>query len=254
MSNPSPLSDYDLTRYNRQMMIGGWGEDGQARIKAATVFIAGAGGLGSPVALYLAAAGVGRLRICDADKVELTNLNRQILHSDERIGQAKAESARKTLCTLNPSIQVEPLPVFLDQDNAEEVIGQPDIVVDCLDNYETRYLLNRFCIAHRIPLVHGAVWGMFGQLSFLFPPETPCLKCLTPEPPPKSVFPVVGVTPGLIGCLQAMEVLKFITGAGENLKSKLLAFDGADSAFFTLKLHRVKTCPDCGHLDPDNPT
>lgn len=249
MSAPQPPTEYDQNRYHRQMLIPGWGQDGQARLKAATVFIAGAGGLGSPVALYLAAAGVGRLRICDADTVELSNLNRQILHSDARIGMLKAQSAARTLRETNPSIQVEPLAVYLNPDNAQSVIGRPDIVVDCLDNYETRYLLNYYCIAYHIPLVHGAVWGMFGQLTFLSPPETPCLRCLVPEAPPKAVFPVVGVTPGLIGCLQAMEVLKFLTGAGTNLKGKLLTFDGVDGAFLSLNIHRARGCPDCGQLD-----
>lgn len=242
------LTEYDLARYNRQMLISGWGREGQSRLKAATVFIAGAGGLGSPVALYLAVAGVGEIRICDADTVDLSNLNRQILHPDSRLGQPKADSAGMTLNEWNPSIRVLPLCVYLTQDNAERVIGRPDIVVDCLDNYEARYLLNTYCLTHRIPLVHGAVWGMFGQLTFIHPPETPCLKCLTPEPPPKSVFPVVGVTPGLIGCLQAMEVLKYITGVGVNLKGKLLTFDGADATFFSLNIHRIKECPECGYL------
>jgi adenylyltransferase/sulfurtransferase len=230
------------------MLIPGWGEEGQARIKAATVFIAGAGGLGSPVALYLAVAGIGEIRVCDADTVDLSNLNRQLLHSDERLGQPKAQSAEATLRQWNPSIRVTPLCVYLDQENAEDVIGSPDVVVDCLDNYETRYLLNRYCIAHHIPLVHGAVWGLFGQVTFLSPPETPCLRCLTPEAPPREVFPVVGVTPGLIGCLEAMEVLKAITGVGQNLKGKLLTFDGDDMSFFALNVRRVETCPDCGHL------
>lgn len=248
MVTPQELTEYDLSRYNRQMLIAGWGADGQARLKAATVFIAGAGGLGSPVALYLAAAGVGRLRVCDADTVELSNLNRQILHTDVRIGMLKAKSAVQTLREVNPSIRIEPLAVYLKRENARDVIGRPDIMVDCLDNYETRYLLSSYSIEHHIPLVHGAVWGLFGQLTFLYPPETPCLRCLTPEAPPKSVFPVAGVTPGLVGSLQAMEVLKFLTGVGANLKGKLLTFDGADAAFMTLNIHRARECPDCGHL------
>lgn len=247
MQNPQ-LTDYDLARYNRQMLISGWGQEGQAKLKAATVFIAGAGGLGSPVSLYLAVAGVGELRICDADTVDLSNLNRQILHSDGRLGQPKAASAEATLHEWNPSIRVTPVCAYLNQDNAAEIIGQPTIVVDCLDNYDTRYLLNSYCLQHHIPLVHGAVWGMFGQVTFIHPPETPCLRCLTPEAPPKSVFPVVGATPGLIGSLQAMEVLKYITGAGANLKGKLLTFDGADASFFALNIRRVKECPDCRHL------
>jgi adenylyltransferase/sulfurtransferase len=248
MQNIPQLTDYDLARYNRQILISGWGQEGQSKLKAATVFIAGAGGLGSPVSLYLAVAGVGEIRICDVDTVDLSNLNRQILHSDMRLGQSKAESAGVTLREWNPSIRVVPICTYLDQKNAAEIIGQPAIVVDCLDNYETRYVLNSYCLTHHIPLVHGAVWGMFGQLTFIHPPETPCLKCLTPEAPPKAMFPVVGVTPGLIGSLQAMEVLKYITGVGVNLKGKLLTFDGADASFLSLNIRRVKDCPECNHL------
>ncbi|HLF26524.1 MAG TPA: HesA/MoeB/ThiF family protein [Anaerolineae bacterium] len=244
----TPLTPYDLSRYSRQMLIPGWGEEGQLKLKSATVFIAGAGGLGSPVALYLAVAGVGEIRVCDADTVELSNLNRQLLHSDARLGMPKAESAGMTLQACNPTVRIVPQQVLLSEQTIEQSVGQAQIVVDCLDNYETRYLLNTYCIQHRIPLVHGAIWGLTGQVTFLHPPDTPCLRCLTPEPPPKGTFPVVGVTPGLTGCLQAMEVLKFITGIGANLKGKLLTFDGEDLTFSSFRIQRMKACPACGHL------
>ncbi len=244
------LTEYDLARYHRQMLIPGWGEAGQAKIKAARVFIAGAGGLGGPVSIYLAAAGVGEIRICDADVVELSNLNRQILHSDRRVGESKAASAEITLREVNPSIRVLPRHEYLDRGNVDDVVGKPDVILDCLDNLETRYLLNAYGITHNVPLVHGAIWGMTGQVSFIHPPETPCLRCIIPEAPPKETFPVVGVTPGLTGCIQALEALKFITGVGTTLKGRLLTIDGEFMKFSTLNLRRVHACPDCGASAP----
>ncbi len=242
------LNDTDRIRYQRQISVPGWGEEGQARIKAARVFIAGAGGLGSPVAFYLAAAGVGEITICDSDRVELTNLNRQLLHSDERIGELKAESAAKTLRRLNPGIQVVPNSEHLEGTNARRIIGKPDILLDCLDNYATRYVLNAYSIEHGIPLVHGAIWGWVGQVTFLSPPVTPCLKCIVPTPPPGGIFPAVGVTPGVIGTLQAMEALKFLTGIGTNLMGTMLFFDGEEMTFNPLQVRRGVSCPACGHL------
>lgn len=242
------LTEYDLSRYNRQMLIPGWGEEGQRKIKAAKVFVAGAGGLGGPVSIYLATGGVGEIRICDSDVIELSNLNRQILHTDERVGTPKAESAGLTLRAINPSIQIVPIKRHMDESSVEEIVGKPDILIDCLDNYPTRFLLNSYCMKNRIPMVHGAIWGMSGQVTFLSPPETPCLRCLVEEAPPKELFPVVGVTPGLTGCIQVMEAFKYLTGVGRTLKNKLLTLDGETMRFASLNLRRVKGCPDCGHL------
>lgn len=245
-SNGSQLTDYDKTRYDRQMMIWGWGEAGQAKLKASRVFIAGAGGLGSPVAIYLAVAGVGEMRIVDADKVELSNLNRQILHSDGRVDQLKSASAEKTLKELNPRLKVVAYAEYLDEHNVERLVGGADIIVDCLDNFETRYVLNRYAIRHRVPLVHGAIWGMTGQVTFLHPPQTGCLRCLVPEPPPKETFPVLGATPGVIGCLQAMETLKYLTGVGDPLKGRLLILDGEGMEFNVVQVKQAADCPECG--------
>lgn len=242
------LTDYEKIRYHRQMLIDGWGEQGQIRLKSSTVFIAGAGGLGSPVSIYLAAAGVGELWICDADTVELSNLNRQILHTDARIGEPKTVSATRALGALNPTVKVLTFAEYLDESNVARIVGQPDIVVDCLDNFETRYLLNAYCIQRKIPFVHGAVHGMIGQVTFLSPPDTPCLQCLVPEAPPKAIFPVVGVTPGVIGCVQAMEVLKFLTNTGLNLRGRLLFFDGEELEFSSFSVKRTPACPQCGGL------
>jgi adenylyltransferase/sulfurtransferase len=240
------LTDYDRLRYGRQMMIPGWGETGQLRLKGAQVFVAGAGGLGSPVATYLAVAGVGEIRICDADRVELSNLNRQILHMDSRIGDPKAQSAAQTLHALNPTVHIVPQPDTLEQASVERLVGHPDLVIDCLDNFETRYVLNAYCQAEGIPLIHGAVGGLLGQVTFLHPPETPCLRCIFPEAPPRGTFPVVGVTPGVIGCIQAAEAIKYLTGVGTVLKGQLLIFDGESMEFTPIRVERVPFCPVCG--------
>jgi len=239
------LIEADNIRYARQMQLSGWGEDGQRRLKSSSVLVAGAGGLGSPVALYLAAAGVGELRIIDSDVVELSNLNRQILHGDARLGKPKAESARETLHALNPDVRVTPFIEELEQGNIERIAGGAVLVVDCLDNYETRYLLNACCLQRGIPLVHGAIWGFVGQVTFLQPPETPCLRCIVSQPPVKSTFPVLGATAGVTGCIQALEALKYLAGVGTNLKGKLLYWDGEEMAFNTFQVKRNPNCPDC---------
>ena len=250
MPRTTGLTAYDLTRYERQMLLPGWGENGQEKLKAASVFIAGAGGLGGPVAIYLAVAGVGEIRICDSEIVDLSNLNRQILHTDSRIGHPKAVSAGIMLRELNPAVTIVAQRAYLDDASVEAIAGKPDLVIDCLDNFEARYLLNRYCIKHRIPLIHGAIWGLDGQVTFLQPPETPCLRCVVPEPPPSELFPVVGVAPGLTGCIQAMEALKYLTGVGTTLKGKLLLTDGEHMNFYCVNLNRAPSCPDCGAFDP----
>ncbi len=247
------LTPGEQSRYSRQMMIPNWGAEGQLRLKNASVFIVGAGGLGSPVSIGLAVAGVGELHICDADVVELSNLNRQILHKDSRIGMPKALSAHKTLTALNPEIQVVPHEVYLDERNITDIVDQPDLVIDCLDNFDTRYLLNRYCLQRQIPLIHGAVEGLIGQTTFLQPPQTPCLRSIFPDAPPKRPFPIVGVTASIIGSIQAMEALKYLTGMGPALKNRLLIFDGEDMTFLSVHLQRNPHCPECAHLTPTEP-
>lgn len=243
------LLDYDYTRYHRQMLIPGWGEEEQKKVKASRVFVAGAGGLGSPVAIYLAIAGVGEITICDADTVELSNLNRQILHADHTIGKSKAVSAKTTLEALNPEVNVVCHAEYLDERNIEQLVGRPDVVVDCLDNFETRYLLNAYCVKNGIPFVHAGVWGLMGQVTFLSSPQTPCLRCIFPQAPPQETFPVLGATPGIIGCIQAMEVLKYLTGVGDLLYGKLLVMDGSDMKFSAIEVKRSPSCPECGHKE-----
>jgi adenylyltransferase/sulfurtransferase len=240
------LTDGDRERYHRQIILSGWSEAGQERLKAARVFVAGAGGLGSPVSMYLAVGGVGHIAICDSDSPELSNLNRQILHNDSRIGMGKAESAKLTLSALNPSIEVEAIPSHIEADNVDDLVGDADIIVDCMDNFPTRYDLNECAIRKGIPLVHASVWGMEGRLTFIRSPETPCLRCIFPDSPPREVFPVVGAVPGMIGCLQAVETLKYVTGVGQCMKGRLLVWDGIDMDFITYPVAKNAECPACG--------
>jgi len=248
MGNPErvALDEQDRERYHRHMMIAGWGEAGQERVKSARVFVAGAGGLGSPTSIYLAVAGVGRLSICDCDSPELSNLNRQILHNDSRIGMNKAQSAKLTLSELNPSIDVDAIEARIEAENVDELVGEADIIVDCMDNFPTRYLLNECAIRRGIPFVHASVWGLEGRLTFIHSPDTPCLQCIFPVAPPREVFPVLGAAPGVIGCLQAVEALKYLTGVGQNLKNRLLIWSGLDASFETFPVARKSDCPVCG--------
>jgi molybdopterin/thiamine biosynthesis adenylyltransferase len=241
-----PFSEEELKRYHRQMMMDGWGEDTQGKLKKSTVFIAGAGGLGSPVAIYLAVAGIGHIRICDFDTPDWTNLNRQILHDHTRIGVNKAISAQVTIKKLNHSVKVTAFTDKIVAENVDELVGDSAIILDCMDNFPTRYLLNESAIRKNIPLVYGSIWGMDGRLSFIKSPETPCLRCLFPEAPPSETFPVLGTTPGVIGSLQALEAIKYLTGIGSNIKGKLLVWDGAKTEFRTFRAPKDPHCPACG--------
>jgi adenylyltransferase/sulfurtransferase len=246
MKYPS-LDEYDRARYGRQIML--FGEEGQQRLKATRLFVGGAGGLGSPVCVYLAVAGVGYLRLVDFDKAELSNLNRQVLHWDEDVGRLKVESAREKLRRINPSIEIEALSERIDESNVDSLVGEADGIVDCMDNFPTRYLLNQAAIRKRIPFFHAAIHGMEARVTTFVPGETACFRCLFDEPPPPSgAFPVVGAAPGVAASIQVMEVIKYFTGRGEPLKDRLLMFDGEAGAVREFKLHRDPECPDCGSL------
>ena len=238
------LSERERKRYRRQILL--FGEEGQERLSEAEIFIAGAGGLGSPVALYLAVAGVGTLTVVDSDVVDQTNLNRQVLHRDRDIGTKKVISAREKLEELNPDITIRAIDARIDGGNAAGLVGRADGIVDCLDNYPARYLLNRVALAKGIPLFHGAIRGMYGQATTIIPGKTPCLSCIFPKPPPAEIFPVVGVTPGLIGMVQATEVLKFLLGTGELLAGRLFLWDGMRAEATELCVERSPACEVCG--------
>lgn len=241
----SPLGEAERQRYHRQMLLPGWGEAGQARLKAATVFVAGAGGLGSPASVALALAGVGTLRICDCDAPEPSNLNRQFLHDESRLGMNKAESARLTLTRLNPHVAVLSLADPITPESVDRLVGNADLLVDCLDNFPARYALNGAALRRRIPLIHGSIWGLEGRVAFLRPPETACLACVFPAAPPPGLFPVLGATPGITGMLQAMEALKYLAGTGELLAGRLLCCDYREMRFFEVALRRDPACAVC---------
>jgi adenylyltransferase/sulfurtransferase len=241
-----PLSVLEKEVYKRQMMLDGWGEKVQEKLKDATVFVAGAGGLGSPAAIYLAVAGIGQIRLCDFDHPDWSNLNRQILHDSSRIGINKAISGRKSLERLNGLIRVIALPEKITEESVDRLVGDSDIILDCMDNFETRYVLNDCAMRLEIPLIHASVRGLEGRLTFVQSPETPCLRCVIPEAPPREVFPILGATPGVIGSLQAMEAIKYLSGVGQLLKGKLLVWDGTSMDFLTLKLQRDPDCGACG--------
>lgn len=242
------LTENEKKRYTRQMIIPGWGEETQKKLKSSTVFVAGAGGLGSPVSFTLALAGIGTIRICDFDAPELSNLNRQFLHDDSRLGMNKAESAQMTLTKLNPSIRIEALREKIDESSVDRLVGDSALIVDCMDNFPTRFVLNACSVRKRIPMVHGSIWGFEGRVALFQPPETPCLACIFKEPPPKEVFPVLGATPGITGIIQAMETIKFLSGTGTLLKGRMLVCDFLEMKFFEVKVKKSPRCPVCSKL------
>jgi adenylyltransferase/sulfurtransferase len=245
-----------LIRYSRHFLLSEVGEEGQAKLLKARVLMVGAGGLGCPSAYYLAAAGVGTLGIIDNDVVDISNLQRQILHSNDRVGQPKVESAKMTLEALNPDVKVIPYREKLTSANIMEIIKDYDLVVDGSDNFPTRYLVNDACILTNKPNVHGSIFQFDGQATVFYPREGPCYRCLYPEPPPADMAPscaeagVLGVLPGLIGTIEALEAIKLILGKGDLLIGRLLCFNTLTMEITTLKLRRDPNCPMCG----DHPT
>jgi sulfur-carrier protein adenylyltransferase/sulfurtransferase len=247
------LNDEQRRRYSRHLILPEVGLEGQTKICSASVLCVGAGGLGSPIALYLAAAGVGKIGLVDFDAVELSNLQRQIIHGTPDVGRPKTESARDTLRRINPNVEVTLHPGRLTSQNALEVLRPYDIVVDGTDNFPTRYLTNDACVLLKKPNVYGSIFRFEGQAS-IFAPHLggPCYRCLYPEPPPPGLVPscaeggVLGVLPGIIGLIQATEILKLILGAGVSLLNRLLLYDALEMKFRELKLRRDPQCPVCG--------
>ncbi|MBI0584232.1 MAG: HesA/MoeB/ThiF family protein [Methanomassiliicoccus sp.] len=244
----SPLRMSSMDRYVRQMIIPGFGEEGQRRLSGSTVGIMGVGGLGSPAATYLAAAGIGRLVLADPQTPDDTNLNRQILHWDEDVHvRPKPESAAWKLRRLNPGIEVEARTVEVTEKNIEEVFRDADVLLDCLDSYPPRFVLNDHALRSSTPLVHAAVEGLRGQLTVVEKGRTPCLRCLLPSAPPKTaVFPILGPVAGVFGCLQAAEAIKLLTGVGEPLRSSLLIGDLQYNSWDTISISPAENCPACG--------
>jgi molybdopterin/thiamine biosynthesis adenylyltransferase/rhodanese-related sulfurtransferase len=248
---PAALSPEQQERYSRHLLIPEVGPTGQARLLESKVLIVGAGGLGSPAALYLAAAGVGTLGIVDFDVVETSNLQRQVLHATDRVGQPKTESARRSITGLNPDVTVVTHDELLGPDNVARLIEGYEVVLDGTDTFDTRYLLNDAAVAAGIPVVHASVFRFEGQLTTFVPYDGPCYRCLYPTPPPPELAPgcsvagVLGVVPGIMGLLQANEVLKVLLGIGQPLVGRLLLFDALDGAFSELRLSRDPACPVC---------
>lgn len=250
-TRPVVLSAQQKERYRRHLSIPEVGEEGQARLLKAKVVLLGAGGLGSPAALYLAAAGVGTLGIVDSDVVDASNLQRQVLHTFARVGLPKTESAAAAIAALNPDVKVVPFQERLDRNNVVRILEPFDLVIDGGDNFPTRYLLNDACVLLKKPNVHGSIYRFEGQVTTFLPGKGPCYRCLYPQPPPPELAPscaeagVLGVLPGLVGLWQATEALKLILGIGESLAGRLLTLDALTNEFRTLRLKQDPACPVC---------
>ncbi len=248
---PDVLSERERERYARHLSIDEVGDAGQLKLKKAKVLCVGAGGLGSPAAYYLAAAGIGTLGIVDYDVVDRSNLQRQILHTDDRVGVLKTESARQTLEAMNPDIRVLTHDERLSSTNVDELFADYDIILDGCDNFPTRYLVNDACVKYKKPNVHGSIYRFDGQVTVFWPGEGPCYRCLYPEPPPPEMAPscaeagVLGVLPGVVGVLEAIEAIKIILGEGDPLVGRLLTYDALTVKFRELKVRRDPNCPYC---------
>ena len=249
---PATLTPEQRNRYQRHLLLPEVSEAGQQKLLESKVLLLGAGGLGSPAALYLAAAGVGTLGIIDMDVVDASNLQRQVLHNLDRIGERKVDSAKKTLTSMNPDVNVVTYDTRLGADNILDIIDGYDVIVDGTDNFPTRYLVNDASLLKRIPVVHGSIFRFEGQATVFAPYVGPCYRCMIPEPPPAELAPscaeagVLGVLPGIIGSIQAMEAIKLLLGLGDPLIGRLLAYDALEESFRTFKVRRDPACPACG--------
>jgi molybdopterin/thiamine biosynthesis adenylyltransferase/rhodanese-related sulfurtransferase len=254
---PQTMTSEQRNRYQRHLLLPEVGEKGQLKLLDSKVLLLGAGGLGSPAALYLAAAGVGTIGIIDMDVVDSSNLQRQILHNMERVGMRKVDSAKLTLTAMNPDIEVKTYDTRLGADNILDIIDGYDVIVDGTDNFPTRYLVNDAALLKNIPVVHGSIFRFEGQVTVFAPYVGPCYRCMIPEPPPAELAPscaeagVLGVLPGIVGSIQAVETIKLLLGLGEPLIGRLLTYDSLDQSFRTFKVRRDPECPACGeHAGP----
>jgi len=250
------LTKEQYMRYSRHLILPDVGLEGQKKLLASKVLLIGAGGLGSPLGLYLAAAGLGTLGIVDADVVDESNLQRQVIHSTEEVGRPKVDSAERRINGLNPDVKVIKHPVRITSENAFDIIKDYDVVIDGTDNFPTRYLVNDACVMLKKPLVYGSIFRFDGQATVFKPPDGPCYRCLYPEPPPPGMVPscaeggVIGILPGIVGLIQGLEAVKLIIGRGNTLIGRLVLFDALNFEFQELKIRRDHSCPVCG----DNPT
>jgi adenylyltransferase/sulfurtransferase len=240
------LTSREQERYDRQIMIAEIGQEGQERLKRSRVAIAGAGGLGSPIAIYLVAAGIGMIRIIDHDQVVLSNLNRQVLHWEEDIGEKKVDSARTKLRKLNSAVEIEAIPETITEGNVSTLMDGCEVIIDAMDNLPTRYILNQCAIEKNIPFFHGAVTGFEGRAMTILPGKTACLRCMYRGTIPQQKFPVVGVAPAVIGVIQATEVIKYLLGIGKLLTNRLLIYDGLNITFNEFIINRNPNCDHCG--------
>lgn len=240
------ITKEELNRYSRQIPL--IGKEGQEKLKHAKILIAGAGGLGSPVATYLTLAGVGHIMIADNDVVEVSNLNRQTLHWNEDVGRKKTVSAEEKLRAMNPYTEVKTISCMIEKTNVNDIVGDADLIIDALDNFTARYLLNSVAVARNIPFFHGAVRGFHGQVMTVIPNQTACLRCVFPQSPPAEIFPITGVTPGVIGSIQATEVIKYITNKGDLLTNRLLLWDGLSGEMNVQLVKKNPFCRDCGGM------
>jgi molybdopterin/thiamine biosynthesis adenylyltransferase len=243
------LSQSELERYSRQILISNLGLEGQRKLKASKVVVAGVGGLGCLSSLYLAAAGIGKIILVDKGKFKLSDLNRQILCWQRDIGRFKADVAKEKLVALNPEIKFEALTTEITKNGVHDIIGDADVVVDGLDNWRTRFVINDHCVMQGIPFVHAGVSALHGQMITIIPGKGPCLRCIFPkEPPEVERVPVLGATPALLAALQVMETVKLITGIGETLVGRMLFLNGKEMEFETVEIKRSVKCPICGNL------
>jgi len=242
------LTPSERERYDRQIMIAEIGQEGQEKLKKSRVIIAGAGGLGSPVALYLTAAGIGTIRVVDHDRVTLSNLNRQILHGEGDIGRKKVDSAATKLRNLNSTVEIQAIAETITEDNVSELVEGCDVIVDAMDNLQTRYILNRCAVEKGIAFVHGAVSGFEGRVMTVIPGETACLRCMYRGLVSQEKFPVIGVAPAIVGSIQATEVIKYLVGMGGLLTNRLLVYDGLKVVFNEFRLKKNPNCDHCGSL------
>lgn len=254
---PTTLSDQQRARYNRNIMLPGVGEEGQLKLLNSSILVVGTGGLGSPVSYYLTAAGIGRLGLADADVVDYSNLQRQIVHSTPDIGRLKVESAREKLARINPETEIITYPCRMNEQNILELLDDYDIVVDATDNLETRYVLNKACIAKEKPFIYGGVMSMVGQAMTILPGKGPCFRCIFRDKPTNHVVKgitevgILGSVAGIIGTIQATEAVKYLLGKGDLLVGRILTMDALSMSFMDVEVKRDLRCPDCGHLNKE---